>query len=239
LPKDLVLATKVDPLIGSNDFSGDRVRKSVAESLERLGVDRLQLVYLHDPEKISFEVGMAKGGPVEAMVKLRDEGVIEHIGVAGGPINLMFRGSHQPQSIHACGPVGRASNRGCASSQCRLRRRRAVWRRHVGQGSRLGTEILLRAREPSGRGTVDMKGGVACMLMAVETLKEIGVELGGDVVFTSVVDEEIGGMGSLAMVDRGYRADAGIMTEPTALLPCAMASCGDASSSTASAVMRS
>jgi acetylornithine deacetylase len=67
-----------------------------------------------------------------------------------------------------------------------------------------------------GRGTVDMKGGVACMLMAVETLKEIGVELGGDVVFTSVVDEEIGGIGSLAMVDRGYRADAGIMTEPTA-----------------------
>jgi acetylornithine deacetylase len=90
-----------------------------------------------------------------------------------------------------------------------------------------------------GRGTVDMKGGVACMLMAVETLKDIGVDLRGDVVFTTVVDEEIGGMGSLAMVDRGYRADAGIMTEPTALLPCAMAFCGDASSSTASAVMPS
>lgn len=67
-----------------------------------------------------------------------------------------------------------------------------------------------------GRGTVDMKGGVACMLMAIEILKEIGVTLAGDVVFTTVVDEEIGGMGSLAMVDRGYRADAGIMTEPTA-----------------------
>lgn len=66
-----------------------------------------------------------------------------------------------------------------------------------------------------GRGTVDMKGGVACMLMAVETLKEMGVPLSGDVVFTTVVDEEIGGMGSLAMVDRGFRADAGIMTEPT------------------------
>ena len=61
-----------------------------------------------------------------------------------------------------------------------------------------------------------MKGGVACMLMAIEILKEIGVTLAGDVVFTTVVDEEIGGMGSLAMVDRGYRADAGIMTEPTA-----------------------
>jgi acetylornithine deacetylase len=67
-----------------------------------------------------------------------------------------------------------------------------------------------------GRGTVDMKGGVACMLMAVEILKELDIPLSGDIVFTTVVDEEIGGMGSLAMVDRGFHADAGIMTEPTA-----------------------
>ena len=67
-----------------------------------------------------------------------------------------------------------------------------------------------------GRGAVDMKGGVASMLMAVEVLKELDVKLAGDVVFTTVVDEEIGGMGSLAMVDRGFHADAGIMTEPTA-----------------------
>lgn len=67
-----------------------------------------------------------------------------------------------------------------------------------------------------GRGTVDMKGGVACMLMAVEILKDLNVPLSGDIVFTTVVDEEIGGMGSLAMVDRGFHADAGIMTEPTA-----------------------
>lgn len=67
-----------------------------------------------------------------------------------------------------------------------------------------------------GRGAVDMKGGVACMLMAVELLQDLNIHLAGDVVFTTVVDEEIGGMGSLAMVDRGFRADAGIMTEPTA-----------------------
>jgi D-threo-aldose 1-dehydrogenase len=90
-PKGFVLATKVDPLVGSADFSGERVRKSVSESLERLGFDHLDLVYLHDPEKISFEAGMAKGGPVEALVKLRDEGVIAHIGVAGGPIDLMLQ----------------------------------------------------------------------------------------------------------------------------------------------------
>ncbi len=67
-----------------------------------------------------------------------------------------------------------------------------------------------------GRGAVDMKGGVACMLMAIEVLRDLDVRLSGDVVFTTVVDEEIGGMGSLAMVDRGFRADAGIMTEATA-----------------------
>jgi acetylornithine deacetylase len=67
-----------------------------------------------------------------------------------------------------------------------------------------------------GRGVVDMKGGVASMLSAIEILKEIGAPLKGDVVFATVVDEEIGGMGSLAMVDRGFKAEAGIMTEPTA-----------------------
>jgi D-threo-aldose 1-dehydrogenase len=89
LPPGFVLATKVDPAEGSEDFSGTRVRTSVAESLERLGVDRLQLVYLHDPERITFEEATAPGGAVEALVQLRDEGVIDYIGVAGGPIDLM------------------------------------------------------------------------------------------------------------------------------------------------------
>ncbi|MFC7849690.1 aldo/keto reductase [Arthrobacter sp. NPDC057388] len=88
IPKGYVVATKVDPIPGSTDFSGDRVRRSVEESLERLGLDKLQLVYLHDPEKISFEEGVAKGGPLEALVDLRDQGVIQYLGVAGGPIDL-------------------------------------------------------------------------------------------------------------------------------------------------------
>jgi D-threo-aldose 1-dehydrogenase len=88
LPEGVVVATKVDPIRGTVDFSGDRVRRSVEESLERLGLDRLQLVYLHDPEKITFEEGTAAGGPLEALIELRDQGVIGHLGVAGGPIDL-------------------------------------------------------------------------------------------------------------------------------------------------------
>ncbi|WP_431279364.1 aldo/keto reductase [Leifsonia poae] len=88
VPEGFVVATKVDPIPGTTDFSGDRVRRSVDESLERLGLDKLPLVYLHDPEKISFEEGVAPGGPLEALIALRDEGVIDYLGVAGGPIDL-------------------------------------------------------------------------------------------------------------------------------------------------------
>jgi len=91
IPKGYVLATKVDPVIGTKDFSGARVRKSVEESLSRLGLDRLQLVHFHDPEKITFEEGMAPGGPVEALVDLKRQGIIDYVGVAGGPIDLMLR----------------------------------------------------------------------------------------------------------------------------------------------------
>lgn len=89
LPRGFVLATKADPAPGSDDFSGQRVRASVAESLQRLGLEQLQMVYLHDPERMSFSEATAPGGAVEALVALRDEGLIEHIGVAGGPIQLM------------------------------------------------------------------------------------------------------------------------------------------------------
>ena len=91
IPTGFVLATKVDPLPGSRDFSGARIRASVAESLQRLGLDQLQVVYLHDPEKITFAEAMAPGGAVEALIRLRDEGIIKYLGVAGGPIDLMLQ----------------------------------------------------------------------------------------------------------------------------------------------------
>jgi D-threo-aldose 1-dehydrogenase len=91
IPPGYVIATKVDPLPGSRDFSGTRIRASVAESLQRLGLKQLQVVYLHDPEKITFAEATAPGGAVEALVKLRDEGIIQHLGVAGGPIDLMLQ----------------------------------------------------------------------------------------------------------------------------------------------------
>ena len=89
LPPHVVLATKVDPDPRTGDFSGDRVRASLEESMERLGVDRIALLHLHDPERITFAEGVAPGGPVRALVDLREQGLVQHLGVAGGPVGLL------------------------------------------------------------------------------------------------------------------------------------------------------
>jgi D-threo-aldose 1-dehydrogenase len=89
LPSHVVLATKVDPDPHTGEFTGDRVRVSLEESMERLGIDKVALLHLHDPERMSFEEGVAPGGPVEALVDLREQGPVEHLGVAGGPVGLL------------------------------------------------------------------------------------------------------------------------------------------------------
>ncbi len=89
LPPNFVLATKADRNLRTGDFSGAQILRSVERSLRLLSLERLQLVYLHDPEHISFEAAMAPGGPVEALRTCQAEGLIEHLGVAGGPLDLM------------------------------------------------------------------------------------------------------------------------------------------------------
>jgi D-threo-aldose 1-dehydrogenase len=91
LPPGVVLGTKADRNLQTGEYTGDQMKRSVERSLRLLGLDRLQLVYLHDPEHITFEAAMAKGGPVEVLLRLKDEGVIDHVGVAGGPIDLMIQ----------------------------------------------------------------------------------------------------------------------------------------------------
>lgn len=68
-----------------------------------------------------------------------------------------------------------------------------------------------------GRGTADMKGGDAAMIMAVKAVLGSGFTPSGDIIVGTVSDEEAGGMGTLAFIDRGHRADACILTEPTDL----------------------
>ncbi len=66
-----------------------------------------------------------------------------------------------------------------------------------------------------GRGSCDMKGGIAAMVLAAETLHSLGVGLAGDLIVATNTDEESSGAGGTAIVERGLRADAGIVTEAT------------------------
>lgn len=89
LPPGFVLATKADRNLQTGEFTGEQMRRSVERSLQLLGVDCLQICYLHDPEHIGFVAAMASGGPVEALQHLHETGVIQHLGIAGGPIEMM------------------------------------------------------------------------------------------------------------------------------------------------------
>ncbi len=68
-----------------------------------------------------------------------------------------------------------------------------------------------------GRGSCDMKSGVASHVLAVQYLKELGLTPKGDVLINIVIDEEVSGHGTLDTVIRGYKADAGISGETSDL----------------------
>lgn len=91
VPEGFVIQTKADRDMTTGDFSGARMRRSLDESRSRLGLDTLPVVYLHDPENISWDEAFAGDGPVAALVAAREAGVIGTLGVAGGPSALMQR----------------------------------------------------------------------------------------------------------------------------------------------------
>lgn len=75
-------------------------------------------------------------------------------------------------------------------------------------------DAMVTGSRMHGRGTSDMKGGVAAMCAAAARAAD---DLRGEVIVAGVVDEEFESLGTRALVDAGIRADAAIVTEPTQL----------------------
>jgi acetylornithine deacetylase len=65
-----------------------------------------------------------------------------------------------------------------------------------------------------GRGSGDMKAGLAACVTAFDALKRCGYQPAADVFIQSVVEEECTGNGALACLARGYRAEAALIPEP-------------------------
>jgi D-threo-aldose 1-dehydrogenase len=105
-PRDeLVLSTKVGRLLRAGrepdaafegapplapvfDFSYDGVLRSLDESLERLALDSVDVVYIHDPDD-HFDKALA--GAYPALERLRDEGVVRAIGVGMNQSEMLAR----------------------------------------------------------------------------------------------------------------------------------------------------
>jgi D-threo-aldose 1-dehydrogenase len=88
-PDGFVLATKVDPVRGATDFPGERVRESFDESISRLSVGHIPLLYLHDPSRFALDDILRPGGPVDKMRDLKAEGLVGSLGAADGDIDYL------------------------------------------------------------------------------------------------------------------------------------------------------
>ena len=91
LPEGFVLATKLDRDMDTGRYDAARVRESIEESLTRLGIDKVPLLHLHDPEyaaDVSEVTG--EGGALDELFKLKEQGVAQAVGLAMGRIDVMF-----------------------------------------------------------------------------------------------------------------------------------------------------
>ena len=69
-----------------------------------------------------------------------------------------------------------------------------------------------------GRGSADMKGGIAAMCVAARDAVQRGID--GEVLIAAVIDEEYESLGTRALIASGVQADAAVITEPTRLSLC-------------------
>ncbi|MGB9672479.1 MAG: M20/M25/M40 family metallo-hydrolase, partial [Candidatus Norongarragalinales archaeon] len=68
-----------------------------------------------------------------------------------------------------------------------------------------------------GRGSTDMKGGLAAAFFAVKLIAESGFELKHDLMIQSVIGEEAGEPGTKRLLEKGYKCDFAIIPEPNGL----------------------
>ena len=89
-PADLVISTKLDRDMETGRFDAGQARRSIEESLAVLGVDKVEILHLHDPE-YAADVGEVtrSGGALDELFKIREEGLCDYVGLAAGDVMVM------------------------------------------------------------------------------------------------------------------------------------------------------
>jgi D-threo-aldose 1-dehydrogenase len=91
LPTGFVLATKLDRDMTTGRFDADQARRSAEESLQALGIDRFQILHLHDPEHArDLNEIVRKGGALETLFRMKEEGLVQATGIAMGRTDVLL-----------------------------------------------------------------------------------------------------------------------------------------------------
>ena len=91
LPEGFVVSTKLDRDMETGRFDAARARASLEESLEALGLDRVHLLHLHDPEHAAdLDEITRRGGALDELFRIKEEGLAQAVGLAMGRIDVMF-----------------------------------------------------------------------------------------------------------------------------------------------------
>src|SRR5271169_6530854 len=90
LPKGFVISTKLDRDPQTNVFDAARARRSLELSLKALGLERIDLLNLHDPEHSrSLEEATGRDGALGELFRIKEEGLAKAVGLAAGPAAIM------------------------------------------------------------------------------------------------------------------------------------------------------
>jgi len=90
-PAGRLLATKLDRDAGTGRFDAGEARRSLEASLAALGLDRVDVLHLHDPEYATdLDEVTRKGGALDALLAMRDAGLARAVGLAAGRIDVMM-----------------------------------------------------------------------------------------------------------------------------------------------------
>jgi D-threo-aldose 1-dehydrogenase len=90
LPEGFVISTKLDRDSATGRFDAAQARRSLEESLAALGLDRVHLLHLHDPEHAaSLAEITGPHGAIAELFRMREEGLADAVGLAAGRVDVM------------------------------------------------------------------------------------------------------------------------------------------------------
>ncbi len=91
LPEGMVVSTKLDRDPNTHKFDASQARRSIEQSLAALGLAKIDLLHLHDPEHAaSFEEATARDGALGELFRLKEEGLATAVGLAAGRTDMML-----------------------------------------------------------------------------------------------------------------------------------------------------